>query len=250
MMPHKIAESPSHDGGRERPACLHYPQLSSSEGFARAFPDVRVNGLIISVEPVAAIPDLDEMWIQLHRVWRGRDKAAVAELPKIVPYREFYRRIGLKPDRSPPSTQSLIQRYLLGETVKPLPPLPPIVNLINVVAVRTMVPLGAFDCDALVGAVMIDFAREGEQMVPIGGSSPVDIPSGAVVLRDDDKILSQFGYRDANAQKITDRTRRLMLLACQVPSITDQSVKRALDEAVAELRKACGAVPHYRLSLQ
>jgi DNA/RNA-binding domain of Phe-tRNA-synthetase-like protein len=220
-----------------------YAILPMSEEFRQLHPDVRVMSMQLQC---GAMPQtslaLDDAWQELHGKWRGVGKAAIATDPKIRPYREFYRRIGLNPDRSPPSTQGLIQRYLAGDKLRPLPPLPFIVNLINIVAVRCLVPLGAFDQGRLVGTVRVDIAPPDTRMVPIGGDSEIDIPSGAVVLRDDEKVLSQFCYRDADTQKITTESRSIRVLACQVSGIDDADIIASLDAAAEALRLHCGAV--------
>ncbi|RJF69945.1 phenylalanine--tRNA ligase beta subunit-related protein [Rhodopseudomonas palustris] len=220
-----------------------YPLLAATPMFSEMYPGVYVRSARLRLGRSTSVLDLAEQWEALHRVWCGTGRSAIAQTPEIAAYRAFYRQIGLNVDRTPPSTQGLIQRYLAGEIIRPLPPLPAAVNLVNIVAVRTLVPLGAFDCGALAGDVRLDVAVEGERITPIGASSPIDIPAEVVVLRDDDKILSQFGYRDAHAQRVTEDTRELMLLACQVPGISDLLIRRALDEAITGLAQAFDAVP-------
>lgn len=242
-----LLSSPQSAGNVQQGGNPPYAVLPSSPQFAEAFPDVRVRGLILDIATSHPRTNLWELWRELHGRWRGCTRAAIAEIPEISAYRNFNRRIGLNPDRTPPSTQGLIQRFMAADTLKPMPPLPALVNLINIIAVRTLVPLGAFDCAALVGQVTIDFAQDGERMVPIGAFSPIDVPAGAVVLRDEEKILSQFGSRDSDSQKISDQTRRLMLLACQVPGTSDTAIDGALDQAVDALVGGFDASPHYSL---
>lgn len=226
---------------------IDYPHLAATHQFANDFPDVTVFGCTLHIEPRGTPRDLAGEWAELHQLWRGKVKAAVAQVPEIAAYREFYRRIGLNPDKAPPSTQNLIQRFLLGEQPKPLPPLPHLVNVVNVMAVKTLVPLGAFDAGAVVGEVRIDYAGNDEMMLPIGASSEVDVPEGAVVLRDNDKILSQFGHRDGNAQKITPDTRELLLLACHVPGIAADLIERSLNQTVEALRSDYSVTVHNKL---
>lgn len=212
-----------------------YPSLPVSKAFAETYPNVMVYGCTVRLRSPDANPDFGGAWEELHQTWRGRTKQEVAAIPQIAAYRNFYRAIGLNPDRTKPSIQGIIERFLIGEVVKPLLPLPPLVNLVNIVAVRTLIPLGAFDSDTLVGDAQIDFAGNGEKMIPIGSTSEIAIEPGAVVLRDNIKILSQFGHRDADSQKITDRTQQLMLLGCLVPGIERTAVFESLTQTVQEL---------------
>jgi DNA/RNA-binding domain of Phe-tRNA-synthetase-like protein len=176
--------------------------------------------------------DLWDDWRRLHAVWRGKSRKEVERDPRVQAYRGFYERMGLDPSRTPPSVQSLVQRFLRDEVLTKVPTIHPIVDAVNVAAVETMIPLGVFDAGRVEGEITIDISVGGESFRPIGSEEVVSLPPGLVVLRDDEKVLSQFCSRDSEAQKITPGTRSVWLLACQVPGVSESEVAHALVTAV------------------
>ena len=212
-----------------------FATLSCDSDFARSHSDVQAFGCGVGLTPRAALTDLSAEWQALPQRWSGATKAALAEVPEIAAYRRFYTDIGLDATRTPPSTQNLVQRFLIGDAIRPLPALPYIVNVINVVAVRTLIPLGAFDSAAITDRVRIACAGRNDTMAPIGCDGPMPIPEGASILRDDEKVPSQFCYRDGEAKKTRHETRHLMLLGCQVPGIGVDHVLGSLTATLAEL---------------
>ena len=176
--------------------------------------------------------DLLDDWERLHAVWRGKSRKEVENHPHVQSYRLFYEQMGLDPSRTPPSVQGLVQRFLRGESLSKVPVIHPIVDAVNVAAVETMLPLGVFDAGRVRGEIVIDLSLGGERFFPIGGQEVVDLVPGLVVLRDDEKVLSQFCHRDADAQKITMVTQSVWLLGCQVPGIMAGDVEEALARAI------------------
>lgn len=171
-------------------------------------------------------------WSRLHEIWRGKSRKEVEHHPRVQAYRSFYSRLGLDPDRNPPSVQVLVQRFLRGEVLSKVPSIHPIVDAINTAAVETMVPLGVFDAISITGDIVIDLSQGGEYFQPIGAKEAIRLQPGLVVLRDDEKALSQFCNRDSEAQKVTEWTQTVWLLGCQVPGITTEEVAEALSKAM------------------
>jgi DNA/RNA-binding domain of Phe-tRNA-synthetase-like protein len=181
-------------------------------------------------------PDLRPHWETLHQVWRGKSRKAIEGDAHVVAYRKFYASLGLDPDRTAPSVQTLTQRYLRADVLTKTPTINQIVDSVNVAAVEAMIPLGVFDAATVVGEIVIDRSAGGEPFSPIGGDGEIALPAGMVVLRDNEKVLSQFCHRDGEAQKITANTRAIWLLGCQVPSIEASAVTGALSRAFDILR--------------
>ncbi|GIQ68047.1 B3/B4 domain-containing protein [Xylanibacillus composti] len=201
---------------------------------------VKVMGAVLQLEPV---PDklralsFEEEWKSLHERWRGKSKGEVAEDAHIAAYRQFYRQIGFNPNQTPPSVQNLIQRFLIKEALTRIPTVHPIVDAVNVAAVKGRIPLGIFDAACVKGPIRLAFTSGGEPFQPLGSGQMEALAEGVLVLADDEKVLSQFSYRDGEAQKITGETRHVWLLGCQVSEVEEAAVRAALDEAIAQLRR-------------
>lgn len=217
-----------------------WSNIAVTRQIAASLPGVAVLGGSLALRPSAAADsNLGEAdWRMLHARWRGTAKAALAAVAEIASYRDFYRTLGLDPARTPPSVENIITRFLLKPDLTRFPSIHPIVDAVNVAAVETLIPLGAFDAACVCGTVTLDRTLGGELFQPLGAETRETLPSGTLVLRDDEKVLSRFCYRDSEAQKITPSTKTIMLLGCAVPGISDSSVRAALDRAMALLARS------------
>ena len=176
-------------------------------------------------------------WERLHAAWTGKTKADVAADPLLAAFIDLTRRIGLDPKRTPPSVVNLIQRFLMGPKLERFPRINPVVDAVNVAAVETRIPLGVFDAATVQGALRLAITIGGELFQPLGAEGALNLPTGVLVLRDDEKVLSQFGHRDGETQKVTNETRRIWLLGCQAAGVETAAVTAALEQAVARLRQ-------------
>jgi len=182
-------------------------------------------------------------WSRLHQGWRGKSRKAIEQDSHVQAYRSFYSSMDLNPDHNPPSVQILVQRFLREDVLSKVPSIHPIVDAVNVAAVETMVPLGVFDAGSISGDIVIDLSRDGEYFHAIGGKSAIQLEEGLIVLRDNNRVLSQFCSRDSEAQKITEFTQEIWLLGCQVPGIAKEEVAQALSRAVEYLRRCYTVQP-------
>jgi DNA/RNA-binding domain of Phe-tRNA-synthetase-like protein len=200
----------------------------------------QLNGTHVFGQRFALTPttfvDLKPDWLRLHAAWRGKKRADIENDPVVRAYREFNRRLGLDPSQTPPSVQGIVQRFLIANVFTRFPTINPVVDAVNVAAVETKIPLGVFDAARVAGTILLDRSSGGEHFHPIGGSV-TSLAPGRVILRDEEKVLSQFCYRDADAQKVTSDTRQIWLLGCQVPGITRDQVTDAISRAIDVLSR-------------
>lgn len=208
---------------------------------------VTVLGIELELNPIETEPKqlifMDD-WKKLHEKWRGKSKSDVSQTERIVSYQNFYKLMGLNPKKVPPSAQNIIQRFLIKEKLDRVPIIHPVVDAVNVAAVESLIPLGVFDVDAVEGEIRLMLSRGSELFQPLGSQEPEVLGPDVLVLCDDKKVLSQFCYRDGEAQKITENTRRIQLLGCQVPGVEIEAVQLALDNAQKQLRRI------YQLSIR
>lgn len=213
--------------------------IPASSTVQDAYPEVTALGYRAHLSPdVPSVElDLSEEWNRLHERWRDRNPSEVATIPEIAAYAKFYERIGLDPTETPPSVQNLIERFLLTEPLDNVPTIHPIVDVVNVAAVKSLISLGVFDSAALDGPPRLALTDGGESFRPLGSNESTTLPPDVFVFRDDETVLSQFGYRDGNKQKITPPTRYIWLLGCRVPGIGDEDVKAGLHRALELLQR-------------
>ncbi|WP_073737134.1 phenylalanine--tRNA ligase beta subunit-related protein [Streptomyces sp. CB02488] len=182
----------------------------------------------------------EAVWTEAHDRWNGKSRAEVRAAPNVAAYRELSRLLGTHPDKRPPSVQALVDRGLRAKPLGAWPRINPAVDAVNAVAVRTLVALGLFDRDALVGEVGLRLTDGTEEFTALGADGPVTLEAGGLVLADEERVLSQFAHRDGVHQAVTGATRRVLLLACAVPGVSEDSCRDALLEAAALLRGTAG----------
>lgn len=216
-----------------------YYSIKMSPQVEQELDGVSVYGLQLELTPIQPEPNTDftEEWNQIHSVWKGKSKAEVAAVPVMASYQEFYKKIGIDPKKYPPSVQNLIQRFFIKEELTKLPLIHPIVDAVNVAALQNLIPLGVFDAECVSGDIHLTFTQGGESFQGLGELQPETLPEGLLVLADDEKVLSRFCYRDSEVQKVKDTTRHVWLLGCQVPGVTDQTVKQALEAGLELLKR-------------
>jgi len=220
-----------------------YDTIAYKEVAIGPLASTRLNGvsvlgtqLSLKVQPKSAVGTWAD-WERLHQVWKGKSRKDVERDPRVQAYRTFYTQMGLDPSRTPPSVQGLVQRFLRDEVLTKIPVIHPIVDAVNLAAVESMVPLGVFDASRVKGEIALDLTKGGESFHPLGGSEVVSLEPGWIVLRDDEKVLSQFCHRDSDAQKITTNTTSVWLLGCQVPGVSAFEVLDALARAIELLNR-------------
>jgi DNA/RNA-binding domain of Phe-tRNA-synthetase-like protein len=86
------------------------------------------------------------------------------DIPGLQPARELYRRFGVDPTRTRPSSEALLRRILAG---KPFPAVNNAVDACNLASVRMLLPLGLYDTAALRGEVVLRRGQAGESYAGI-----------------------------------------------------------------------------------
>ncbi len=157
-------------------------------------------------------------------------------------YCDFYRQIGLNPNRQPPSALNLVQRFLLAEKLTRIPLVTPVVDAANLASAETLVPIAVFDADRLACPLRLDRSLPGEQFLGFGYVEPEDLQPGTIILRDRERALSIFCYRDGQYQAVSADTRNILLIACRVTDIEIKLVETALERTKELLSQSFGVI--------
>lgn len=78
--------------------------------------------------------------------------------------RAMYKRVGIDPTKTRPSSEALLRRLRRGD---PFPRVNGVVDVINWTSVETQLPFGVYDLDAIQGDVMLRLGRDGEEYAGI-----------------------------------------------------------------------------------
>lgn len=215
--------------------------ITISEGVRTSFPTLRLAIVLISGVKVARSrdPELQALIEDAIRWARSSFQlATLKDVPIIRAYRDFFWRLGIDPTKERPSAEALLRRVLSG---KPFPAISNLVDAYNLASLRTCVPIATFDIDAIVGqAAELRFARRGERFLGIGMPRPLILSGRELVIADAEGPIAIYPYRDADRTRVTERTRRALVVACGAPGISEHRLVEAAELAADYITRFCG----------
>lgn len=131
--------------------------------------------------------------------------------PAIASWHEAYRKFGTNPRRIRPSVDALHRRLARQGR---LPRVNGAVDAYNLASVRFVVPAGAFDSQALTGAITIRFAEAGDRFTPLGEPDVLEEPPpGEVVYACGREILTRhWNHRDSHHTRVQEHTTSAIFL--------------------------------------
>ena len=139
------------------------PVLSIATGLTRG---VRLG--LVSARPIAVaasspllLDETEQLRAELSQRFAGRQPSEIAELQ---PARELYRRFGIDPTKTRPSSEALLRRVLRD---RPLPRISNAVDLCNLLSLSFLLPLGLYDADRIEGEVELRPGAPGESFAGI-----------------------------------------------------------------------------------
>ncbi|MGE3842266.1 MAG: B3/4 domain-containing protein [Vicinamibacterales bacterium] len=155
--------------------------------------------------------------------------------PSLMAVRAMYRRFGVDPTKTRPSSEALLRRIRKGE---PLPRINAAVDIGNWCSVETQLPFGLYDAQRLVGDGLV--LRIGAPSEEYHGIRNATIHvAGRLVMADD---LGPFGNPTADsARTMVNLQSSSILVVVYAPAACAQEGRAALTLATTRLRQYCGA---------
>lgn len=159
----------------------------------------------------------------------------LAEHPHIAAWRKAFKAFGADPTKTRSSAEAILRRLQKGE---PLPSINAIVDIYNLISAKHVLPVGGQDAKNIEGSIVLRFAQEGENFLPLGASEPHKIDEGEVVYADEKKILcSKWNYRDCEPAKISGTTTKFVLFVDGAPGMEKSKVEAASADLATTLEK-------------
>jgi len=155
-------------------------------------------------------------------------------------YRDFFWSLGIDPTKTRPSGEALLRRILHGEE---LPNISVVVDAYNLASLQTIIPLSGFDLDKITWPLKIRLSKPEEEFLGIGMKTPIKLKENMLVLTDKNQILSIYPYRDADATKITTKTKNTLIIAYGAPHISKNQLSHAVRMALLYIQKVAGGQP-------
>jgi DNA/RNA-binding domain of Phe-tRNA-synthetase-like protein len=191
---------------------------------AAEFPDLRV----LSCEVAAPAgcgsgPGTGERLALLAARMRGGRAVELRREPVPAAYRVFFRHIGLDPDvtRTPVEEAAIARLVEGGHRSRG-----PLADALLLALLDTGVAVNALDAAGVTGVPGLRAARPGERRGEDPGARRLG--SGRLVLADDRSVLAELYGELAPSAVPTRRTRRLRLVAIQIPGVPAIHVEEAL----------------------
>jgi DNA/RNA-binding domain of Phe-tRNA-synthetase-like protein len=201
-------------------------RFTIDEAFRSLFPEAQIGVIVTSVIDNRRARDeaAHELVTAIAEAQATVTDEDLAAHPAVAPWREAYRRFGVKPS----AHRSSIEGLLRSIRSRGVPSVNPLVDLYNAVSLRHLLPCGGEDLDAIQGDLRLTVAAGGEGFVPLGGSEPLPPQPGEVVYADDAGIVCRaWNWREAERTKLTDATRRAVLVIEALPPRTTDDLQQA-----------------------
>jgi len=158
--------------------------------------------------------------------------------PFIARWRDAFRAAGINPNKYRSSVEALLTRVQKGSG---LPALSPAVDLANVVSLRSWLPAGAHDVDALADTLEVRVASAGETFHPIGGSIPEAVEAGEIVYADARAVRTRrWIWRQGNGAKVTAASRRIFFPIDGWLGLNEEETREAAHELARLLQQHLG----------
>ena len=184
------------------------------------------------VTAVAREPRLDEPLRRAAAAMRSATESA--EITAAV--RTMYKRVGLDPTKTRPSSEALLRRVRRGEE---LPRINCLVDVVNWCSLESQLPFGLYDADQIHGAVELRLGREGEEYAGIRKDT-VHV-AGRLVLADD---RGPFGNPPSDSARtmVTEKTARVMVAVFAPDTFPPSALDRVLETTRQRIAEYCVAV--------
>lgn len=105
---------------------------------------------------------------------------------------------------------------------------------------KTIIPISGFDMEKLNPPLNVRFAEKGEEFKGIDVNETIRLDDNMLVLADRQHVVCIYPHRDSDYTKITENTRKILIVAYGAPGISRQQLEEAVQLALTYIKMACG----------
>ncbi|WP_338600390.1 B3/4 domain-containing protein [Sulfolobus tengchongensis] len=210
--------------------------------------DVKSLGVFVAIAEVSNVivketdPLIEDMVKKIEEKYRLQDPELLKNDPVVKAYRDFYWRIGIDPTKIRPSGEALRRRIARGNK---FPRINTVVDIGNISSVETLVPIGIYNRDKVIGNLYLTLSKGGEDFLGLGKKIE-KLNRGVPILVDDEgKVLHIYPHRDSILTSISLDTKNVIVIGAGVPKVDESLVKYAVDLVVDLLEKICNGKRDY-----
>lgn len=150
----------------------------------------------------------------------------LSEDPVVQQVRQLFRAVGIDPTKYRPSSEALLRRALKGEPVRSINAT---VDINNICSMEYRLPFGCYDAERIQGDVIVRLGEDHEEYT--GVAKQISI-GGKLCCAD---TAGPFGspISDSARTKVTDATKKVLVLAFAHTSTSDAQLIAALDRFIS-----------------
>ncbi len=176
---------------------------------------------VLEREKRAVEDDLREKYADFSR-------ADFLALPVMDAYHRYYRKFGY-------TYHVLLQLESIVLKGKSLPAVSPLVDANFAAELGTLILTAGHDVEKLATPVIVDLAREGDQITQMNGKQK-DVPAGDMLMRDGQGVACTILRGQDNRSPISKATTHVLYVAYAPPGVTEEQVGAQLEAIERYLR--------------
>jgi DNA/RNA-binding domain of Phe-tRNA-synthetase-like protein len=163
-------------------------------------------------------------------------EAAVRIAPPVetTSVRTMYKRVGLDPTKTRPSSEALLRRIRKGDS---LPRINSMVDVCNWCSLEFQLPYGLYDADRIEGDVDLRLGQPGESYA---GIRKDDVHVGGRITLADARGVFGNPTSDSARTMVTPQTTRALLVVFTPKEVDVQTLARVLDATSARMTEFTG----------
>lgn len=217
-------------------------RLNVSNGIRSQFPELRLGCVIArGIDNRGCEQDIEQLRANTVRSVRARfTSKSIPEDPRIAIWHSIYRGFGCSPRKHRPTVESLLRRAITGGD---LPRVNKAVDLYLIAECESLLPVGGYDTEKLVGDISLRYSPGGEVFTPIGSETTQETLPGEIVYADDLGVLTRrWNYKDSARACISKESRSVVLFT-EAPcgdAIPDNEIEVFVDRLAELLSAHCG----------
>jgi len=211
----------------------------ATDAWKETHPGAKIGLLEISgVDNTKPAPTLDQekrsIEARLRETYAGFSREDFLALPVMEAYHRYYRKFGY-------TYHVLLQLESVALKGKSLPNVSPLVDANFAAELETLILTAGHDVDKLEAPVIIDVAREGDQITQMNGKQK-DVPEGDMLMRDAGGVACTILRGQDNRSPISKATTHVLYVSYVPEGVEDERVQAqlgAIEKYVRLFAPAC-----------
>ena len=200
--------------------------ISVTDAWRQAHPGAQMGFLEISgVDNTRPAPALDQekraIEERMRENYAGFSRENFLDMPVMQAYHRYYRKFGY-------TYHVLLQLESVVLKGKSLPNVSPLVDANFAAELETLILTAGHDVDQLEAPVVIDVAREGDEIVQMNGNHK-DVPAGDMLMRDAQGVACSILRGQDNRSPISKATTHVLYVSYVPDGVTEEQTRAQLD---------------------